>query len=126
MVDVNVGVASATNATDGDGIAQHLFMHLDANATPILFQSKDGTTTVNATNSTVVYAEGTAFEVWMDMRNPADVQIYVNGALVLDATAFDVGNAASVWYLLAHVEKTSAADTYELEIDWLRARIAEQ
>lgn len=130
VVDVSVGIASATHATDADAIAQHLFMHLDANATAIKFQSKDGTTTVAATDSTTTYTEGQTNtvrkEVWFDCRNPADVQIYVDGVLVLDATTFNVSAAALTWLLLFHIEKTASTDTYEFLLEWLRARFAEQ
>jgi predicted RecA/RadA family phage recombinase len=129
VVDVNVGIAAGTHATDADSIAQYLFMHLDANVTNINFQSKDGTTTVAATDSTTDYTEGSAVAnlvyVWFDMRNPADVQIYVNGVLVLGSTVFDVSAMASTWFLLAHIEKTSAADVYEFDLHRLRVRIAE-
>jgi len=128
--DVSIGIASGTHATDADSITQHLFMHLDGNATAIKFQSKDGTTTVTATDSLTAYTEGSALanrkEVWFDMRNPADVQIYVDGVLVLGSTVFDVSAAASEWKLLAHVEKTVAADVYQFKLNWLRARTAEQ
>jgi len=130
VVDVSIGVANATHATDADSITEHVFCHLDANNTAINFQSKDGTTTVTATDSTKTYTEGSAVAnrvyVWFDMRNPADVQIYVNGALVLASTVFNVNAAVGPFFLLAHIEKTSAADTYELCLHSLKARIAEQ
>lgn len=124
--DFNVGIASATHATDADSIAKHLFLHIDGNSTNINFQSKDGTTTVAATDSTIDYVASTAFEVWMDMRDPADVQIYVNGALVLGSTVFDVSASASTWFLLAHLEKTSSTDTFNGKVDWLRARMSNE
>lgn len=124
--DANIGIASATHATDADSIAQHLFLHLDANNANINFQSKDGTTTVASTDSTIDYTEGTPFEVWFDLRTPTAVKIYVNGVRVLSGTTFDVSAAASVWKLLAHIEKTASTDAYEIDVDWLRVRIAEQ
>jgi predicted RecA/RadA family phage recombinase len=128
-VDVSMGIASATHATDASSIAQRLFMHLDANSTNISFESADGSTTVAITDSTIDYTEGSAVAnlvyVWFDMRNPADVQVYVNGSLVLGATVFDVSAFAGPWFLLAHIEKTSAADVYEFDLHRLRARIGE-
>ena len=130
VVDVNLGIASATHATDADSIANHLFLHLDANMTDLEFQSKDGTTTVAAVDSTTDYVEGAALanrvEVWFDLRNPADVQVYVDGVNVLPASVFDLSAAANEFKLLAHVEKTSAADVYEIDVDFMRARFAEQ
>jgi hypothetical protein len=60
------------------------------------------------------------------MRNPADVQIYIDGVLVLGATVFNVNAATGPLFLLVHVEKTSSTDTYKLAVDWLRARFSEQ
>lgn len=133
-VDVNLGIASATHATDADSIAEHLFLHLDANNTNINLQSKDGTTTVAATDTTTDYTESSTLanrvEFWFDGRTKsggtADIQCYINGALVLGSTVFRLDNAVGPLFLLAHSEKTSAADAYELALDWLRVRIMQQ
>jgi hypothetical protein len=130
VVDVNLGIANGTNATDADSITESCFVHLDANNTNINLESDDGTTEVAATDTTSDYTEGSALanrvEFWMDGRNPADVQIYINGVLQLGSTVFNIDAAVGPLFLLAHVEKSSAADTYELALDWLRVRIAEQ
>lgn len=130
VVDASLGVANATHATDADAITEHLLVHLDANATAIKLQSKDGVTTVAATDTTTTYVEGSAkasqVEVWFDARNPADVQCYVNGVLVLAATVFNVSSATGPWFLLAHLEKTLSTDTYKIAVDWLRVRFMEQ
>lgn len=128
--DYSIGIASGTHATDADSIAQHLFMHTDGAATDIKFQSKDGTTTVTATDSTVDYTAGSAntnrVEVWFDMRAPGSVKIYVDGVRVLSGTTFDVSAAASTWKLLAHAEKTTGTETGDVIVDWLRVRTSEQ
>jgi hypothetical protein len=133
-IDINLGIASATHATDADSIAEHLFLHLDANNTNINIQSKDGTTTVAATDTTSDYTESSTLanrvEFWMDGRTrsggTADIQCYLNGVLTLGSSTFRLDNAVGPLFLLAHGEKTSAADTYELALDWLRVRIAQQ
>ena len=125
-VDVSVGVASGTNATDADAIASSIFMHLDANATPINLESDDGVTEVAATDTTSDYVLGSRHEVWIDMRDPADVQIYFDGVLQLAATTFDVSANAVPLYLLCHIEKTASTDAYEFDLEWLRARFVEQ
>lgn len=79
-----------------------------------------------STDSTLDYTEGTRFEVWMDFRDPASVKIYVNGAQVLTGTTFNVNASVATWKPLVHVEKTSSTDTYEIDVEWLRARFAEQ
>lgn len=129
-VDASIGVASTTHATDADSIAQHLLVHMDGGSTAIFLQSKDGTTTVAATDSTKTYTTGTSGsvrkEVWFDFSDPADVQIYVDAVNVLPATVFNVSAGASTWKLLAHIEKTSSTDTHKIDIDWLRVRMKEQ
>jgi hypothetical protein len=130
VVDVNLGIGSATHATDADSIAEHLFLHLDANNTNINLQSKDGTTTVTAADTTLDYTEGSALSTRVffqfDGRDPADIQCYINGALALGASVFRLDNAVGPLFLLAHSEKTASTDTYELALDFLRVRIAEQ
>lgn len=127
--DLSLGVASATHATDADSIPIHLLFHLDGNATAIKAQSKDGTTTVAATDTTKTYTEGAEIaqrkEAWIDLRNSADPQLYIDGVNVLPNSVFDISAAASELRLLAHLEKTSAADVYEVAIDRLVARFQE-
>jgi hypothetical protein len=129
-VDANIGLANATHASDADSIAEHLLVHLDANNTSINLQSKDGSNTVAATDTTLDYTEGDGYanrvEVWIDMRDEADIQVYVNGALALGASVFRLDNATGPLRLLFHVEKTATTDTYEIDLDWLRARFADQ
>lgn len=126
VVDASLGIANATHATDADSITDSIFVHLNANDVNIYLESDDGTTEVAATDSTIDYTEGTPVEVWFDMRNPADVQIYINGVLALDGTTFNVNASAATWKLLAHVEKTAATDTYEINVNAMQAWFAEQ
>lgn len=126
VVDVSIGIANGTHATDADSITESIFLHLNANDTNLYFESDDGTTEVAATDSTLDYTAGTRFEIWFDMRDPSSVKIYVNGVRVLSATSFNVSAATGPWKLLLHVEKSASTDTYEIDLDWLRARIAEQ
>ncbi len=127
--DLSLGVASATHATDADSIPIHLLFHMDGNATAIKAQSKDGTTTVTATDTTKTYTEGSEIaqrkEAWIDLRSPADPQLYIDGVNVLPSSVFDISAAASELRLLAHLEKTAAADVYEVAIDRFVARFQE-
>ena len=126
VVDVSMGLANDTHATDADTITESLFIHLNANDVNIYAESDDGTNEVAATDTTIDYTEGTPVEVWFDLRNEADIQIYVNAALVLGASTFRLDNATGPLKLLVHVEKTASTDTYSLDINELKARIAEQ
>jgi hypothetical protein len=60
------------------------------------------------------------------MRNPNSVAIYVEGVRVLSGVTFNVSAAAAGWKLLAHLEKTAAADVFEAYVDWLSVRAADQ
>lgn len=128
--DVSLGIANGTHASDADSIAESVFIHLNGNEVNIYAESDDGTTEVAATDTTIDYTEGTALATrvhfMLDGRDPADVQVYINGALVLGASTFNVNAAVGPLFLLAHVEKASSADTYEIALDGLRVRIAEQ
>ena len=130
VVDVSIGIASATHASDADSIAESVFLHLDANNANINAESDDGTTEVAATDTTTDYTEGSAIasrvHFTMDMRDPASVKIYVNGVRVLSGSTFNIAAAAGPLFLLVHVEKSVSTDTYKLAIDWLKVRFAEQ
>lgn len=122
--DFNIGVANGTHASDADAITESCFVHIDGNALDIKAESDDGATEVAATDTTVDYAEGTRFEGWIDLRNPADIQIYINGVLVLPDTVFRLDAATGPMKLIAHLEKTSDDTPGEFHVDWLRARLA--
>lgn len=126
-VDVSLGVANATHADDADAIVDSVFAHLNSNDLNIYLESDDGTVEVNATDSTIDYAEGTPVEVWLDFRTPTDVQIYINGVLALPATIFNINASGTglVWKPIFHVEKTSAADVYDIDLEFMRVRLAE-
>lgn len=123
-VDFNVGVANATHATDADAITESCFIHTDGNVVNILAESDDGTTEVAATDTTVDYALATPFHFVIDGRNTSDIQIYINGVLVLGSTVFKLNAATGPLKLLAHVEKTSDDTTARFNIDQLRVRCA--
>lgn len=113
--DFNVGLASATSTSDADAIAEHVLFHLDGNSLDLYAQSKDGSTTVAAVDTTVNVTAGSAVanrvEVWIDARDPDDVQMYVDGVLVLAATTFDIGAATGPLGALAHYEKSTGTET---------------
>ena len=129
-VDVSLGVASATHASDADAIAESAFIHLDQNDTKIYCESDDGTTEVAATDSTKTYTEGATkacqVEFWIDLRDLTAVKFYINGVRVLTSTAFKLDAATGPLFLLAHLEKASSTDVYKLHVDWLRARLTQQ
>jgi len=106
-VDINIGLANATHASDADAITESCFIHLDGTALDLLAESDDGTTEVAATDTTINAVDDTFLSVWMDCRNLSDIQIYINGVLVLPSTVFKLNAATGPIKLLAHMEKTA-------------------
>lgn len=130
-VDFNIGLANGTSTTDADAITESVFIHVDGNDTKLYAESDDGTTEVAATDTTKTFTAGFAVanrvEVWMDCRNPADIQIYIDGVLVLGSTVFTLGAGTGPIGLLAHLEKTSSTATAgPVYIDRACLRTAEQ
>lgn len=132
-VDLSVGVANGTSTTDADAITESAFFHVDGGALDIFAESDDGTTEVNATDTTVDITAGSAvanrFYFWLDGRDPSNVKYYINGAEVLSATA-NLGNialATGPLGLLVHVEKTSSTATAgPVYVDRACVRLAQQ
>lgn len=125
-IDFNIGVANATHASDADSITESCFLHLDGNSLDLLAESDDGTTEVAATDTTVNIALNTKVHFVIDGRDPSDIQIYVNGALVLNGTTFTLAAATGPLKLLAHLEKSSDDTTADYYINKLSVRIMEQ
>lgn len=123
-LDINIGVASGSHATDADAIAESVFAHLDGSALSILAESDDGTTEVAATDTTKDAVDDTYFFLQIDGRDPASVKIYINGARVLDASTFVLTAAAGPLIALAHVEKTSDDTTADVRVKNMRIRKA--
>jgi predicted RecA/RadA family phage recombinase len=130
-VDINIGLANGTSTTDADAITESVFFHIDGGALDILAESDDGTTEVNATDTTVDITAGSAvanrFYFWIDARDPASVKLYVNGVRVLSGSTFVLTAATGPIGLLAHLEKSSSTATAgPIYIDRACLRIAQQ
>lgn len=124
-LDINIGIANAGHATDADSITESVFIHVDGNVLNILAESDDGTVEVTATDTTVDYVEGTPFEVWIDMRDPADIQIYIDAVLVLGATVFRLDAATGPLKALWHMEKASNDTVAVVQVDDMNVRLME-
>src|SRR5262249_39011997 len=123
----SIGIARGTNATAFTSVANYLGIQLKAHDGKIYALSKaTGGITVPLTDTTKTYAVGTRFELWFDLRNPAACAVYVNGVQVLSGTVFDISASAAAWFLLAHLVKAASADTFQVQVDGLTARLAEQ
>lgn len=108
-VDIDVGVASGTHATDFEAIAEFAAFHLDDDDLNIDAHSDDGTTDIAPTDTTIDIAAGTPVRLTLDGRDPNNVKYYINGAEVLAATANlgDIDAGAGPLYAIIHAEKTS-------------------
>jgi len=125
-VDFNIGVASGTHATDFDSVAEFVVLHTDGGALDISAQSDDGTTDVAIEDTTANFVAGTPFSFVIDGRDPTDVQIYIDGVLMLPATTFTLAAATGPLKLIAHLEKTSDDSPGTYVINRLRVRTAQQ
>lgn len=127
--DFSVGIASGTNATDFESVTSFVALHLDGNSTTINAESDDNSTDVAPTDTTKTYTMGTTrasrVHFVMDGRDPADIQIYINGVLVLGATTFTAGLTGTL-YPIVHLEKTVGTDTYKIAVDALKVRLMQQ
>ena len=120
--DINIGLANASHATDADSITESVFFHIDGNSTAINAESDDGSTEVAATDTTKVFAAGTAFFVQIDASDPADVQLYINGVNVLPGTTFVLTDATGPMKALLHMEKTTATDVPNVQVSMMHVR----
>lgn len=121
-MDVTIGVANDDHATDADSITESCFFQLSGNTLDINCESDDGTTEVAATDSTVNYALGTPFLLQIDGRQDADLQMYINGVLVLGSSVFTMAAATGPLRALAQVEKSADATTADYRILYMGIR----
>jgi len=120
--DFNIGIANGTHASDGDSITESLFFHLDGTALSILAESDDGTTEVDATDTTVDAVDDTYFDFAIDARDLTDIQLYINGVNVLPASVFKLDAATGPLKLLAHIEKGANDTPGEMRVSKLALR----
>lgn len=121
-LDINIGFANAGHATDADDITESVFIHLDGNDLNIFAESDDGSTEVNATNTTKDYVVGTPFFFQIDASDLTDIQIYINGVNVLPASTFKLDAASDPMKALLHLEKTSDASLADVRVESLHIR----
>lgn len=106
-LDVNVGMANGSHATDFDSVTEQVTIHFDGTALSILAESDDGTTEEAAADTTVDAVDDTYFFLQIDARDPADVQIYINGVNVLPAKTYALADGTGPMLAILHMEKTS-------------------
>jgi len=127
VADLSIGVANGTHASDADAITESAFFHFDLGADlNIDAESDDGTTEVNATDTTVDFAVGTPVLLQIDGRDPANLKYYINGVRVLSATTFDISAATGPLKALFHLEKSANDSPGVVLLHDLAVRLMEQ
>ena len=121
-LDISIGLANGTHATDFDSVTESVLFHLDGNSLTINAESDDGTTERAATDTTKSAVDDTFVELWIDCRNPADIQMYVDAVNVLPATVFQLDAATGPLLPIVHIEKTSNDTTADVRVDWIGVR----
>jgi len=122
--DLNIGVANATHATDCDSITESCFVHCDLGADlNIDAESDDGTTEVNATDTTIDLVAGTPVHIVFDGRTETDIQLYVNGVNRLAASVFTFAAATGPLKALFHLEKTANDTLCDVLLSLMEVRL---
>lgn len=123
-LDINVGLASASHATDFESIPVFAAVQLDGASLNINTHSDDGTTDRAPADSTIDAVDDTFFEVWIDCRDDTDVKFYIDGVLVNTSAAKRVLTAALAVSVaaIAHIEKTSDDTVADFRVSKLRVR----
>ncbi|MCG8407557.1 MAG: hypothetical protein MI923_20360, partial [Phycisphaerales bacterium] len=121
-LDMNVGLASASHATDFDAITAFAAIHLDGNSLRIRPQSDDDATDVAPFDSTIDAVLGTYFFLQIDARNKDDVKFYINGVLVANQNPFVLTNYAGGLAAIAHIEKGNNDTAADVRLHGLKVR----
>lgn len=106
-LDIDLGVASGSHATDFEAITAFAAFHLDGSALDLKTHSDDGTTDVAPDDTDVNVVNGTKVFLQIDGRDKTALKFYVNGARVNSAAAFVLTAYTSTLLVIAHMEKTS-------------------
>lgn len=122
---IALGLANGTHASAFSSITQQAAFSLAGNSLELNAQSKDGTTTVAATDTTILLVANTYNEFWIDARDPTDVKFYVDGVQVVAATTFVLTAATGPLFPLLWVGKTANATLGAVKVDFLRLRTSD-
>ena len=127
-LDINAGLANGTHATDFDAVTEAALIHLDGTALSICVESDDGTTEVEATDSTIDAVDDTYFELWVDARDLAGVKIYIDGvdAGALASKTLVLSAATGPVFPIVHLEKTSDDTTADVRVEFMRVRSTDE
>lgn len=123
----NVGITDELNVNGWDLSTYRASCRFAAPSLEMFCQSNDIMNNVSPQPTGFIATPGQAFFVWIDARNLADVQFFVNGSRVLGDTPFSLAGAAS--HLLrpaAMLSKPRSQETSRVIVSELSARGAYQ
>lgn len=123
--DFTVGMASGTDATDAQSIAELATIHIDGASANILVQSDDGTTDLAPVDSTYDWAAGVPFSVAIDGRDITNIKMYINGLLEAGAGTPALTAGAGPLKALVHVEKTTGTNVATMTVSNLKVTTAD-
>lgn len=107
-LDVTIGLASGSHATDFQSVANFVTAHLDGTDLSVLVESDDGTTDVAPVDSTVDVVDDTRFFLQIDCRDKDNCRVLLNGVdIVPSGTTLKLTAASSELRPIVHLEKTS-------------------
>lgn len=121
-LDISIGLANGTHATDFDSVTESVLFHLDGNSLVINGESDDGTIENAAATTGTSAVDDTFFEVWIDCRNIASCKLYIDGVQKLSGTTFNLSAATGPLLPIVHIEKTSNDTTADVRVDWMGVR----
>lgn len=125
-LDINIGLANGSHATDFETVGEFVAAQLDGNALSINVHSDDGTTDVAPVDSTIDAVDDTRFLLQIDCRDVDDIQVYVNGVdAVPSGTTLALTAASGPLKPIAHIEKTSDNTTADVRVLSMGVRTAE-
>lgn len=122
-LDINIGLAATSHATDFEAITNFVAVQLDGNALSVNVHSDDAVTDVAPVDSLIDLVDDTFAFVQIDMRNPASLGVYINGVYAVpDGTTLVATGMSSELKAIAHVEKTSNDTLADVRVKFMGVR----
>lgn len=124
-LDVTIGLASGSHATDFQSVANFVTAHLDGTDLSVLVESDDGTTDVAPVDSTVDVVDDTRFFLQIDARDKTNVRVLLNGVdIVPSGTTLVLTAASNELRPIVHIEKTSDDTVADVRVFGMGVRTA--
>jgi hypothetical protein len=124
-LDMDIGIATGSHATDFSSVTSFVAIHFDGNDLSIKAHSDDDVTPVAPVDSTLDAVDDTIFHLEIDYRSRADVRIYIDGVRICSDTTFALKSSGEV-RPVAMIEKTSDDTTADIRIFNPTLRMMEQ